>query len=55
MSPKRRKRARGRRGRQPALTNLQKKQIHKIAQEEVETVLRRVLGGLGVHHGGRKR
>lgn len=54
MSPKRPKRKRARRGRPPAFTNLQKKQIRKIAQEEIETALRRMLGGIGIHRGRRK-
>ncbi len=52
MSPKRRKRKRG--GRRPAFTDLQKKQIHEIAREEIETAFRRMLGGIGIQRGSRK-
>lgn len=54
MSPKRRKRKRGRGGRPPVLTGQQKKQIRKIAQEEIEMAFRRMLGGIGIHRGWRK-
>ncbi len=43
-----------RRGRRPALTDLQKKQIRKIAQEEIEAAFRRMFGGIGIRRGSRK-
>jgi hypothetical protein len=51
MSPKRRKR---RLGRRPVLTEEQKRMVRKIAQEEIETAFRRMLGGVGVHRARRK-
>ncbi len=54
MPRKARKRKGRRRGRRPAFTDLQKKQIREIAQEEIETGLRRILGGIGIHRGRRK-
>jgi transposase len=54
MSPKRRKPKRGRGGRPPVLTEQQKKQIRKIAQQEIEMAFRRMLGSFGVHRGSRK-
>ncbi len=54
MSPKKPKRKRGGRGRRPVFTDLQKKQIRKIAQEEIDTAFRRMLGGIGIHRGRRK-
>ncbi len=54
MSPKMRKRKRGRLGRRPVLTDLQKKHIRRIAQEEIDAAFRRMLGGIGVHRGRRK-
>ncbi len=54
MPRKARKRKGRRRGRRPAFTDLQKKQIHEIAQEEVETAFRRMLGGIGIQRGSRK-
>ena len=55
MPKRRRKRKRRRRGRRPAFTDMQKKQIRKIAQGEIELALRRMLGSLGIHYGRRQQ
>ncbi len=54
MPKRRRKRKRRRRGRRPALTEQQKNQIRKIAQTEIETAFRRMLGSIGVQRGRRQ-
>ncbi len=41
-------------GRRPVLTPEQKKMVRKIAQKEMETAFRRMLGGVGIHRGSRK-
>jgi len=48
MPKRRRKHKRRRGGRRPALTEQQKNQIRKIAQTEIETAFRRMLGSIGV-------
>lgn len=54
LMPKRRlKRKRRRGGRKPALTDQQKKQIRKIAQTEIETAFRTMLGSIGVQRARR--
>lgn len=51
--PKRRTHRRGRRGRRPALTDQQKKQIRKIAHEEIEKAFRQMLASIGIERGRR--
>jgi hypothetical protein len=49
--PKRRTHRRGRRGRRP--TDQQKKQIRKIAHEEIEKAFRQMLASIGIERGRR--
>jgi hypothetical protein len=42
-----------RRGRRPALTDQQKKQIRKIAHEEIEKAFRQMLASIGIERGRR--
>lgn len=54
MAKRRRKRARGHGGRPPAFTNQQKKQVRRMARDEIETSFRTMLGSIGIHYGRRK-
>ncbi|MFQ5778174.1 MAG: hypothetical protein ACE5IP_09215 [Terriglobia bacterium] len=54
MAKRRRKRARGHGGRPPVFTDQQKRQVRRMARDEIETAFRTMLGSIGIHYGRRK-
>lgn len=54
MARRRRKRARGHGGRPPVLTDQQKRQVRRMARDEIEIAFRTMLGSIGIHYGRRK-